>query len=148
MDNVQQTAKFYYDATTGVIENHCFLDAPLEQDKPYIILTYNEWCQKMQVGKQYYFKVYKNNEIIEEPDPTKTKEIRISQINNQIYEDQDYLSKTDYIITKLNELQLVDDESFIAEKAKYATDLQARKDKRMEINALQAELKTLETSNS
>ena len=102
----------------------------------------------MQSGKLNYFKVYKNNEIIEEPDPTKTKEIRISQINNQIYEDQDYLSKTDYIITKLNELQLVDDESFIAEKAKYATDLQARKDKRMEINALQAELKTLETSNS
>lgn len=48
-----------------------------------------------------------------------------------------YLSDTDYVIPKLNELKLEDEAEYEAEKIKYADILKKRKEARAQINKLQ-----------
>ena len=97
----------------------------------------------MQSGRLNYVKAYINNEIVEIPDPTKTTEIRKAEIEDQIAENEKYLNSTDYIIIKLQELQVEEDSAFATIKAQYTTELQTRKNKRAEINTLQTELQSL-----
>ena len=58
---------------------------------------------------------------------------------NKISEDKKYLSDTDYVIAKLNELKLEDDSTYETEKAKYQDVLDKRKQCRNEINELEKE---------
>src|SRR5574344_2411032 len=102
----------------------------------------------MQSGRLNYVKAYINNEIVEIPDPTKTTEIRKAEIEDQIAEDEKYLNSTDYIIIKLQELQVEEDSTFSSMKAQYAAELQTRKDKRAEINTLQTELQSLQGNSA
>ena len=143
MNDSNDISKYYYDSSTGIIEGHCFYDIPAEQNKPYFTITFLEWQNKMQSGKLNYVKAYINNEIVEIPDPTKINEIRKTEIKEQIIEDEKYLTSTDYIIIKLQELQVEEDPTFATIKAQYATELQTRKDKRAEVNTLQTELQSL-----
>ena len=140
---MNDTSKFYYDSSTGIIEGHCFYDTPIEQNKPFFMITLADWCNKLQCGRLNYVKAYINNEIVEIPDPTKTTEIRKAEIEDQIAENEKYLNSTDYIIIKLQELQVEEDSTFTTIKAQYTTELQTRKDKRAEINTLQTELQSL-----
>lgn len=54
-----------------------------------------------------------------------------------IQECQAYLDETDYVITKLNELKLEDEDEYETEKTKYAEVLTKRKECRKKINELQ-----------
>ena len=74
--------------------------------------------------------------------------IRIQEIENQIATNERYLSSTDYIITKLQELQIEEDSTFSSMKTQYAAELQTRKDKRAEINTLQTELQSLQGNSA
>ena len=38
MNNMNDTSKFYYDSSTGIIEGHCFYDTPIEQNKPFFMI--------------------------------------------------------------------------------------------------------------
>lgn len=51
---------------------------------------------------------------------------------------EQYLSDTDYVVTKLNELKLEDEEEYEAEKAKYSDVLAKRKAARKRINEIDA----------
>ena len=65
-------------------------------------------------------------------------------LNNEIWENKTYLSETDYIVTKINEVMATGTDEEIAEiKAKYADILAKRKEARARINELEAELKSL-----
>ncbi len=62
---------------------------------------------------------------------------------NAINDCNAFLSETDYIISKLNELKLEDDDSYETEKAKYADTLAKRKEARNKINVLRVQLESL-----
>ena len=57
---------------------------------------------------------------------------------NEIMNLKNYLASTDYVISKLNELKLEDDEEYEKAKADYAEVLVKRKEARAKINELEA----------
>lgn len=65
----------------------------------------------------------------------RNKEIEIA---NEIGSLKDYLSETDYVISKLNELKLEDDAEYEKTKSEYAEVLAKRKEARKRINELEA----------
>ena len=132
--------KFYYDENTGVIEVTPFYDEEKEKNLPYIELTFEEWERDLSTCSYGFKKAYRDGKIIEVVDEEvqaseeyqkNIKEIEVSELKN-------YLSETDYIITKLNEAKIEDDALFEELKTKYADELQKRKEARERINELSA----------
>lgn len=66
----------------------------------------------------------------------KDEEERISKLT-EIFELKKYLTDTDYVISKLNELKLEDEEEYEAAKAEYSETLKKRKEARARINELE-----------
>ena len=134
--------KFYYNEKTGKIRNHCFYDADTEGESlkmPSIELTIDEWSKTLashRVGKAYF---YKNGKLVleDDPDVINTEEYKAEVKANEIATLKLYLSDTDYVISKLNELKLEDEAEYEAEKIKYADILKKRKEARVKINELQ-----------
>lgn len=140
----KETAKFYYDAS-GAIINHPFYDAVEESDMDFIELSLDEWQEKLSAysvtQKPYCIDgkiVFKDDENYLNSD-----DYMKSEILSKISEQQKYLSDTDYVVSKLNELKLEDEEEYETEKEKYADILLARKGARKQINELQAQLDEL-----
>ena len=134
--------KFYYDENTGVIEITPFYDEEKEKNLPYIELTYEEWERELATCSYGFKKAYRDGKIIEVADEEvqaseeyqkNIKEIEVSELKN-------YLSETDYIITKLNEAKIEDDALFEELKVKYADVITKRKEARERINTLEQEL--------
>ena len=134
--------KFYYDENTGVIEVTPFYNEEKEKNLPYIELTYEEWERELATCSYGFKKAYRDGKIIEVADEDvqaseeyqkNIKEIEVSELKN-------YLSETDYIITKLNEAKLEDDALFEELKVKYADVITKRKEARERINTLEQEL--------
>ena len=141
--------KFYYDENTGVIEVTPFYDEEKEKNLPYIELTYEEWERELATCSYGFKKAYRDGKIIEVADEEvqaseeyqkNIKEIEVSELKN-------YLSETDYIITKLNEAKIEDDALFEELKTKYADVITKRKEARERINTLEQELSQLEQSS-
>ena len=131
--------KFYYDENTGVIEITPFYDEEKEKNLPYIELTYEEWERELATCSYGFKKAYRDGKIIEVADEEvqaseeyqkNIKETEVSKLKN-------YLSETDYIITKLNEAKIEDDALFEELKVKYADELQKRKEARERIKELE-----------
>lgn len=142
--------KFYYDENTGVIEITPFYDEQEEKNLPYIELTYEEWEKDLSTCSYGFKKAYRDGKIIEVADEevqasekykSFQKEIEITNLKN-------YLSETDYIITKLNEAKIEDDALFEELKTKYADVIVKRKEARERINALEQELSQQEQSSN
>ena len=134
--------KIYYDENTGVIEVTPFYDEQEEKNLPYIELTYEEWERELATCSYGFKKAYRDGKIIEVADEevqasedyqSLQKEIEITDLKN-------YLSETDYIITKLNEVKIEDDALFEELKTKYADVITKRKEARERINTLEQEL--------
>ena len=134
--------KFYYDENTGVIEITPFYDEEKEKNLPYIELTYEEWERELATCSYGFRKAYRDGKIIEIADEEvqaseeyqkNIKEIEVSELKN-------YLSETDYIITKLNEAKIEDDALFEELKTKYADVITKRKEARERIKTLEQEL--------
>lgn len=65
-------------------------------------------------------------------------------IENEIWEKKQYLSESDYIITKINEVMATGTDEEISDvKTKYAEELTKRKEARARVNELEAELEQL-----
>lgn len=131
--------KFYYDANTKRIEVRPFYDDYEEQDKPYIELTSEEWQEKLSTCCYGYMKAYINNEIVEIEDPEVVNTIEYQNMlkEQEIDELKKYLSDTDYVITKLNEAKIEDEELFNSLKIEYNEILTKRKEARVRINELE-----------
>jgi hypothetical protein len=141
------THKFHYNSKTRVIDVRPFFDDDSAVKNPYIQLTYEEWQSKLQCSCDCKVKAYIDGEIvdIDDPNPSTEKKIIINEI--VIAKNQQILSDTDYVITKLNELSLTGTvDELAAEKEKYADILQQRKNARDKINELRTENSKLKTS--
>ena len=133
--------KFYY-LEDGTIKVTPFYDEPVEEDLQFIELTFEESEEKLSSCKYGYKKCYINDEIVEVED----KELQASEEYQKIIKEtevtdlKNYLSETDYIITKLNEAKIEDDSLFEELKTKYADVITKRKEARERIKALEQEL--------
>lgn len=131
--------KFYYDAETKKIEVRPFYDDYEEQEKPYIELTFEEWEEKLSSCNYGYMKAYIDGEIVEVEDPevVNTTEYKNALKEQEISELKRYLTDTDYVITKLNEAKIEDEELFNSLKIEYNEVLTKRKEARIRINELE-----------
>ena len=131
--------KFYYDAETRIIDVKPFYDKQVNQDKPYTELTFEEWEEKLSSCNYGYKKAYINNEIVEVEDieVMNSEEYKNTQKEWEIKKLKRYLNDTDYVITKLNEAKIEDEEFFNSLKTEYSDILIKRKEARVRINELE-----------
>ena len=131
--------KFYYNPTTYEIERRAFYDEVENKDLPFIELTFEEWEEKLSSLSYGYKKVYLNGEIQEVLDEKVINTIKYKNIQKEweIKKLKRYLSDTDYIITKLNEAKIEDEELFNSLKTEYSDILAKRKEARVRINELE-----------
>ena len=140
--------KFYYDENTRRVINHCYYDEDTESAKkglPSFELTIKEWSETLACipfAKAYF---YRDGKLLLEDDKKvmATNEYKMQIANEQIEKYQQYLTDTDYIITKLNEAKLEDDSEFETMKAQYSEQLTKRKEARSKINELQKQLEEI-----
>ena len=131
--------KFYYNPTTYEIERRAFYDEVEDKDLPFIELTFEEWEEKLSSLSYGYKKVYLNGEIQEVLDEKVINTIEYKNIQKEweIKKLKRYLSDTDYVITKLNEAKIEDEDLFNSLKTKYSDILAKRKEARARINKLE-----------
>ena len=131
--------KFYYNPTTYEIERKAFYDEVEDKDLPFIELTFEEWEEKLSSLSYGYKKVYLNGEIQEVLDEKVINTIEYKNIQKEweIKKSKRYLSDTDYVITKLNEAKIEDEDLFNSLKTKYSDILAKRKEARARINKLE-----------
>ena len=131
--------KFYYNPTTHEIERRAFYDEVEDKDLPFIELTFEEWEEKLSSLSYGYKKVYLNGEIQEVLDEKVINTIEYKNIQKEweIKKLKRYLSDTDYVITKLNEAKIEDEELFNSLKTEYSDILTKRKEARARINELE-----------
>lgn len=130
--------KFYYNPTTYEIERRAFYDEVEDKDLPFIELTFEEWEEKLSSLSYGYKKVYLNGEIQEVLDENVINTIEYKNIQKEweIKKLKRYLFDTDYVITKLNEAKIEDEELFNSLKTEYSDILAKRKEARARINEL------------
>ena len=131
--------KFYYDEITKIIEITPFYDEQIEKDLPYIELTFEEWENKLSRCEYGYRKAFINNEIIEIEDEEVINSAEYKETMKWIEIEQlkQYLTETDYVIAKLNEAKIEDEDLFNSLKLEYTDILNKRKEARARINELE-----------
>lgn len=110
-----------------------FYDAPIEKEgDEFIGLDFEQWT-KLSCHPTYSYFVYQDGNIVE-----KIREDEKNKVDkaDQIASCKKYLSSTDYVIAKLNELKLEDDGEFEKAKEEYKEVLAKRKEARERINKL------------
>ena len=75
--------------------------------------------------------------LIDDEQVINTEEYKAEVKANEIATLKQYLSDTDYVVAKLNELKLEDEAEYEAERAKYSDVLKKRKEARARINELE-----------
>lgn len=126
--------KIYYNKITGLLCNRYPTDIKLDENSAYIEVS-EEIANTTYVcpfGK--HWAVVDNT--LQQVD-YETEESKQLKISNEIAKYKDYLSSTDYVIAKLNELKLEDDEEFEKAKIEYKDVLAKRKEARNKINELE-----------
>ena len=130
--------KIYYDKETGYLCNRYPKDIEVKKDTPFIEIDEEEANKtySVQYGK---FWAVKNGElcIVDDLEVINSQEYKDMLKENEIDSLKQYLSETDYIITKLNEAKIEDEELFNQLKIEYSDILMKRKEARAKINELQ-----------
>lgn len=133
--------KIYYNKDTGIVCERYPKDLIVDDDCLELEVTDAEYEETLQCD---YGKVWavKNDILtkIDDEDVINTDEYRRLSLSAELNQYQTFLDTTDYIITKLNELKLEDDDSYETEKANYQDILSKRKEARTKINILKKEL--------
>ena len=130
--------KKFYINEEGVIEVTPFFDKQVNKNQEYIELTFEEWQEKLSTSTYGFKKVYKGGEIIEVEDENirNSEEYKEIQRLIEIQKCKDYLSSTDYVISKLNETKIESEEEYQNLKEKYQETLVKREEARKRINEL------------
>lgn len=109
-----------------------FYDASTQKEGNAVGLDFEQWT-KISCHPTYSYFVYQDGSIVEK---IREDEKNKADKADQIASCKNYLSSTDYVISKLNELKLEDDGEFEKAKAEYKEVLAKRKEARERINKL------------
>ena len=135
--------KLYYDKDTGFVSER-YPHNYKKDESVFIEVEDDVYERTFSVNTGYIWKVENGTPVIvEDTDENSQKELKRMNLNNQLCDFQQYLTDTDYIITKLNEAKLEDDTEFETMKAQYSEQLTKRKEARSKINELQQEIASL-----
>ena len=130
--------KIYYDKETGYLCNRYPKDIEVKKDTPFIEVNEEEANKtySVQYGK---FWAVKNGElcIVDDLEVINSDEYKSMLKEQEITFLKQYLSDTDYVITKLNEAKIEDEELFNSLKTEYSDILAKRKEARAKINELE-----------
>lgn len=130
--------KVYYDKKTGYLCNRYPKDIEKTEDSPFIEVDdeLEEQTYCVEYGK--FWKVVDGSLVIGDDIETQaTQEYKNFIKNNLMCEYKQYLTDTDYVISKLNEAKIEDEDLFNSLKEKYAEVLTKRKEMRAKINELE-----------
>lgn len=129
-----------YDKSTKKIRGAAFRVEDLEMlpSETYVEMDEDEYKKTSEIpnGNAWFLgsdnkSVYLSQWVEEEP--PKSIEVQIEELG-------EFLSDTDYVVTKLNELRLEDDETYETEKKRYSEILKKRKEARVKIRELEDEI--------
>ena len=136
--------KIYYDKETGYLCNRYPKDIEKTDASPFIEVDDKDYEETFTCPYGLFWAVKDGAlKLVDDVETKATKEYKIMVLNNEITELQKYLTDTDYIIAKLNEAKLEDDEEFEAMKAQYSEQLTKRKEARSKINEIQKQLEEI-----
>ena len=130
--------KVYYDKETGYLCERYPKDIEVKEDTPFIELP-DEEVEETYIVEYGKFWAIKDNKLVKVDDIElqATEEYKKEIKNNEIADLKNYLDNTDYVIAKLNEAKIEDEELFEELKVKYAEILTKRKQARARINELE-----------
>ena len=130
--------KVYYDKETGYLCERYPKDIEVKEDTPFIELP-DEEVEETYIVEYGKFWAIKDNKLVKVDDIElqATEEYKQEIKNNEIADLKRYLDNTDYVIAKLNEAKIEDEELFEELKVKYAEILTKRKQARARINELE-----------
>ena len=130
--------KIYYDKETGYLCNRYPKDIEIKKDTPFIEVNEEEANKTYSVAYGKFWPV-KNGEscIVDDLEVINSNEYKNILKNQEIDLLKQYLSDTDYVITKLNEAKIEDEKLFNSLKTEYSDILVKRKEARARINELE-----------
>lgn len=112
---------------------------PIDDENRFIETEKKDFDKTLSCQVGYIWSVVNGKpELTLDPDETETKKRLDIEKGNQLATLKAYLSETDYVISKLNELKLDDDGEYEKARAEYAEVLAKRKEARKRINELEA----------
>ena len=134
MENI----KIYYDKETGYLGNRYPKDIEVKKDTPFVEVNEEEANKTYSVPYGKFWAV-KNGElcIVDDLEVINSDEYKNMLKEQEIIFLKQYLSDTDYVITKLNEAKIEDEELFNSLKTEYSDILAKRKEARARINELE-----------
>ena len=111
---------------------------PIDDENRFIEVENEDFDKTLSCPVGYIWSVVNGKpELTLDPDETETKKRLDIEKSNQLATFKAYLSETDYVISKLNELKLEDDAEYEKARAEYAEVLVKRKEARNKINELE-----------
>lgn len=132
-----EKVKIYYDKETGYLCNRYPKDIEVKKDTPFIEVSEEEANKTYSIVYGKFWAV-KNGElcIVDDLEVINSDEYKNILKEQEIILLKQYLSDTDYVITKLNEAKIEDEELFNSLKTEYSDILAKRKEARTKINEL------------
>ena len=130
--------KIYYNKS-GDVCNRYPNNYPIDDENRYIEVS--EEDEEKTLGAPLGMKWHIDNGVlvlVDDQEMKNSEEYKHMMKENQLAELKQYLADTDYVITKLNEAKLEDEEEFNSLKLQYANVLEKRKETRAKINELEA----------
>ena len=135
--------KIYYNEKGWVCERYPY-DIPIEDENRFIEVPDEKYYKTLSTQDYYAWRVVNGKLVNEEYDALTAEQVQEkskSLILSEIEEHKQYLSDTDYVVTKLTEAQAIGDDEWLVDlRAEYATVLDERKRRREIINQLQKQL--------
>lgn len=131
--------KIYYKKKTGYLCGRYPYDLPIEEGDPFIEASDDEYADSLacEWGKRWAVKDEKLTQI-EDTEATSSEEWKQEKKEEEISSLKSYLTSTDYVVSKLQELSLTDPDGFEEAKKEYAETLKKRKEAREKISELAA----------
>lgn len=136
--------RIYYNEKLTYLCERYPLDLEIDKDSNYIEVSDDEANQTYSVDYGYSWAVVNHKlTIVEVPEITKTNEYKKQDVENKIISYKAFLSNTDYIVAKINEAMIDNDDEANTLKKKYSIELKQRKEYRNKIKELETVLETL-----
>lgn len=136
-----EKVKIYYDKETGYLCERYPKDIEVKEDTPFIEVSEEEAHKTYCVEYGKFWAVRDNKLVkVDDVEVINSQEYKNMLKENEIDSLKQYLSETDYVITKLNEAKIEDEELFNQLKIEYSDILMKRKEARTRINELETNL--------
>lgn len=135
---MEEKTRIYFQKSTGFICYRYPYSYEPENENDFIEMTMEEAEPTYQCPYGKIWAVKEGKPVLIDDDKViNTEEYKAEVKANEIATLKQYLSDTDYVISKLNELKLEDEAEYEADRAKYSEILNKRKEARARINELE-----------